>query len=194
MGVANPVSTNASNSMKSIAVLPFETHATRDISYIKSGISKMLYSRLYWKDHVLVHNVSNEKEILDTATGLPEKETVFRVANTTGAGYILCGAVTEFSGAYSLDVQVFDIIEKKVTPFYEQADSVNEVIPKLNAIAARINKKIFDRTTVAYKKLEQKDSSTQQLQRMNPEDLLNYLGDQPEHEEDIPFWKFWKFF
>jgi hypothetical protein len=40
--------------MQTFAVLPFETNADKDITYVQKGISRMLYSRLSWPDKVKV--------------------------------------------------------------------------------------------------------------------------------------------
>lgn len=191
----SPVSAAQQSSAEKMAVLPFETQAGRDISYIRQGISHMLYSRLSWEDRVTVLPFETDMTVLDPVTGLPEKAAVLKVADDTGARYVLCGSVTEFSGAYSLDIQVFDVKEQTIIPFYDQAETIESVIPKMTAIAARINKKVFDRTTAAYKQLEQeKNSPAQALQRMNPENMLPYLQDADREEKHVPWWKFWKHF
>lgn len=194
ISVAGTLNAARASEMQTIAIMPFEAYSPEDISHIKTGITRMLYSRLSWKEHVTVLDSAALFDDIDAVIRLPRSQAVRKVAEKSSARYVLSGSITHFAGAYSLDATVFDTTTGKSIPFFEQAKTVEEVIPKLNHIAARINKDIFDRTTVAYKKMEEeKNSNTQQLQRMNPEQMMPFINHKKE-KEDFPFWKFWKYF
>jgi len=51
-----PVSSGlaAANSLKTVAIIPFETNTENDLSYMTSGILTMLESRLSWKNNVAI--------------------------------------------------------------------------------------------------------------------------------------------
>jgi enolase len=102
---------------------------------------------------------------------------------------VLIGSITEFAGAYSFDAKVFDLKAMTFLTFFEQANEVGEIIKKFDIIAAKINKKIFDRTTLAYEKFEKdKTINAQDLQRMNPERMMPGIN---QGKETKPWWKIW---
>lgn len=176
--------------MKTIAIIPFETNSKKDITYIKSGILNMLYSRLSWKDHVALINKNDINKTLDGAEHLSENDLVLKMGENTRADYILTGSITEYSDAFSIDVKIYNIENRSFLTFYDQTSTMDQVIRKTDVIAAKINKKIFDRTTVSYEKFEkEKIISEEELKRMNPERMMPVL--QTGDDENKPWWKFW---
>jgi TolB-like protein len=174
---------------KTIAVIPFEINSGNDITYIRSGVFSMFYSRLAWKDRVKVVGKSKIRSIVQDLSGLGETEFVTKAGELSQADYVLIGSITEFAGAYSFDTKVFDLKEMTYLTFYEQAGEAGEIIKKFDIIAAKINKKVFDRTTLAYEKFEKdKTINAQDLQRMNPERMMPGIKGEKAAK---PWWKFW---
>ncbi|MFO7752710.1 MAG: hypothetical protein R6V41_06285 [Desulfobacteraceae bacterium] len=180
-------------SRKTVAVLPFDINSDRDISHIQEGIRQMFYSRLTWKDTV---TVASKKEVMpevEENSGLSGKELSMKVGRSTGYDYVISGSVTEFEGAFSIDARILDVASGRFIPFYTQASKMEEIIPELDLIAARINKDVFNRETRSYAKIEKKKTeSEERLRRMNPEKMIPYRQRQGR-EEDKPIWMFWKF-
>lgn len=178
---------------KKIAIVPFTINSERDISHIRQGIRQMLYSRLTWEDK---HTIVPQKEIkpcVKENSGLPAKELAAKVGEKTGAAYVIFGSVTEFAGAFSVDAKILEMADGKLTPFFSQADRMEQIIPEIDLIAARINKDVFNRETQSYAKIEQmKADSEERLRRMNPEKMIPYQQRQ-RAQEDEPIWMFWKF-
>ncbi len=178
---------------KTIAILPFEINSKQDISYMKKGVSRMLYSRLAWKDHVIVAPESAIPKEIKQFTSIRDNDTAAKVAAATRSDYVLLGSITEFAGAYSLDTKVFDIEKGTVQSFFGQAGSLDGIIPEMNIITATINNKIFNRTTSVIEP-SKKNIIKPEIQslRANPELMMRQkFPIEPTEKEKPPFWKFW---
>jgi len=177
---------------KKIAVIPFKINSAKDITYIKSGVFAMVYSRLSWKDKIQVMDKNNIQPIIQELSDLPENKFVTEIGKQTKADYVLTGSITEFADAYSFDIKVFNIKKKTYLIFYDQAGQIGEIIKTLDVITAKINRKVFNRTTLAYERLEkEKIINKEDLKRMNPEHMLPYRQSLDEKGKDNPWWKFW---
>lgn len=171
-----------------VAIIPFETHAKDDISYIARGILKMLDSRLTLKNKVSLvpkNKIAQLKPITPATT-----QSILDLGKKTKADYVITGVITEFSGASSIDVKVYQLKDQSFLTFYGQAETMDAVITQTDIIAAKINKKVFNRTTRSYEKFEkEKKISEEELRRMNPERMLPAI---PNRENgDKPWWKIW---
>ena len=177
-------------SIKTIAIIPFETNSQDNISYITSGVWNMLYSRISWKDHVQVINKNKLSNSLDNQKTATENEMVLKIAQDTQAGYVMTGNITEFADAFSLDVKIYDIKSRSYLTFYDQTTKIDEVIQKMDIICAKINKKVFDRTTTTFEKLKKEEIVTEEeLKRMHPEQMMPMNMNQEKKAD--PWWKFW---
>ncbi|MBC2703855.1 hypothetical protein [Desulfobacula sp.] len=176
--------------MKTIAIIPFETNSQEDISYITSGVLNMLRSRLSWKGNVAVVKTGIVTKELSGITESSESETIIKLGGKTTADYVITGIVTQFSGAYSIDTKVYNLKEKSFLTFYGQSKTIDKIISQIDIIAAKINKKMFDRTTVSYEKFKKEKIITEEdLRRMNPERMM---PTRPTGEdEEKPWWKIW---
>jgi len=175
---------------ETLAILPFEIHSEKDAPYIKSGILNMLYSRLYWKDHVTLIHKNDVKNKLAPINHLPENELVLKLGNNDWTDYVLTGSITEYANAFSIDVKIYDIKNASYLTFFDQTSGIEQVIKKVDIISAKINKKLFDRETITYEKLKQEEViSEEELKRMNPEKMMPYR--KMKNPEEKPWWKFW---
>ena len=67
----------------------------------------------------------------------------------------------------------------------------DELIDKVDRIAATINKEAFDRATVTLERMErEKQAHINQLKRQNPERLMNIPAGQ---KESGPGWRIWEY-
>ncbi len=180
------------NEIKTIAVMPFETIASNDIAYIQSGVLRMLQSRMAWKDHVNVIPQKTVVNLLKAVQSESKNQQIHQISKLTGSDYVLTGSITRFSDAFSIDTHIYDIKNKRFMTFFEQSKLLSDLIPKVNFIAARINKKVFDRKTVVYDQLVNKEKEKyEQLKRQNPEKMMPKLKTDPG-EKSSP-WKFWEY-
>ncbi len=185
--------------IKTIAVLPLEINAPEKLIHIQKGLAQMLYSRLSWKDNVVV---IPQKKLLSYLFGTDESlagvdktkpgKGIDEIARLTHSDFVLAGAITKLGGSFSIDVQVYDIENKRYMAFFDQSQKSGDLIDKTNRIAATINKKIFGRSTLAWEKMEQEQKADTQKQiRKNPEYMMKTPGWQDA--EKSPGWKIWKY-
>lgn len=178
---------------QSIAIIPFETISQNDISYIQSGILQMLSSRLHWKDHVSVVNKHTISKHLKKNNSTKHNQTIKAIADFTNADYVLTGSITYFSNAFSVDIKIYDIKSQQYLAFSEQSKIIDDIIPKLNVITAKINKKIFNRKTTIWERLAKQEKEKQlQWKRQNPEKMMP-VTPRGEEEEKSSIWKFWEY-
>lgn len=191
VGLIFPCTAVAGNP-ETLAVLSFNINADKNLDYIKKGISTMLYSRLTWPEKVVV---VPPRKMTSLEAGLKEfsgTELVHETAAKTGSRYVLHGTITSLAGAFSIDAKVFDTAEKQYMAFFEQSKNSDDLIKKVDRIAAAINHKVFNRTTVTWEEMEQeKNKRINELKNQNPENLMQMpTGWQPEEKIG---WKVWKY-
>jgi TolB-like protein len=185
--------------IKTIAVLPFKINAPEKLIHVQKGLGRMLYSRLSWNDNVVV---IPQKELLSYLSGTDGSKAgtdkvksgkgIREIARLTHSDFVLTGAITKLGGSFSIDVQVYDIENKRYMAFFDQSQKSGDLIDKTNRIAATINKKIFGRSTLAWEKMEQEQKADVQKQiRKNPEYMMKTPGWQDA--EKSPGWKIWKY-
>ncbi|MCP3942246.1 MAG: hypothetical protein GY710_12270 [Desulfobacteraceae bacterium] len=177
--------------IKTIAMVPFTMNAAKDLSNIQKGILQMLYSRLSWQNHVLVIPNNKVKADLSKMDKITGNQLVGKLATATNSDYILTGSITNLAGSFSIDTKVYDIKNKRVMAFFEQSKVSDDLIDKVDRIAATINKKVFDRSTLTYEKIEgERQAHINKLKRQNPENLMNI----PRYQKpESPGWKIWKY-
>ena len=191
--MGSPQTLLAKENIKTIAILPFKINAPEKLIHIQNGIAQMLYSRLSWKDNVVV--VPGEKLVahLSRIDTTQSGKGINEIALLTHSDFVLAGAITQLGGSFSIDIQVYDIENKRYMAFFEQSQKKDDLISKTNRIAASINKKIFDRSTMAWEKMDQEQKAdVQEQQRKNPEYMMQ--NPQWQDAEKSPGWKIWKYF
>ncbi|MBU1341566.1 MAG: hypothetical protein KKE44_13430 [Proteobacteria bacterium] len=182
----------AKQEMKTIAILPFQINAAQNLDYIRNGMLRMLDSRLSWPQNVrVVPKKSVQKHLADMEGTLGNKQ-ISTIARQTGSDFVLAGSITGLGGSFSIDVQVYDIENKRQMTFFEQSKTIDELISKTDRIAASINKMVFERETVSWEKMEQeKQAYINELKRRNPEYMMK--NPQWQNTEQSPGWKIWKY-
>ena len=189
---------SANAKIKTIVILPFEVNSKKDISFIRSGIVQMLNSRLSWKDHVSVVDgidiAGKKSDSRHLLKSILNKNHDLPGVLDENYNYVLTGSITEFAGAFSIDVKVINAGDKTSRSFFHQASGMEKIIPGIDILAAEINKTIFNRTTAALRKRaghgKAYESKKEKIIRQNPEKLLEEQFGKEEQKER-PFWKFW---
>ncbi len=129
-----------------VAILPFKINADRDVSFMQKGIVDMLTSRLSWEERVVVIGRDETDHALRDVS-VPVNE---EIARALGAGlradHVLFGSLTIFGDSASLDARMVDVHQKRPTlTFFKQMKTIDEVIPRVNLLAAEINETVFAR-------------------------------------------------
>jgi len=184
------------NGLKKIAILPFEIHSKNDITHIQHGLENMLSSRLSWADHTKIIDKKTITNALEENNKVSKDKFLPAIAATTGSDYILTGSITEFANAFSIDANIYNIEDQTSVSFFGQADQIDRIIPEISLLAAKINKKVFDRTTERYEEFTEEQSYAklrQKQQRMDPEKMVmpRQLDQGVDHR---PWWQVWKYF
>ncbi len=191
VGLVFPYTAFASDP-ETLAVLSFNINADKNLDYLKKGISTMLYSRLTWPEKVVVVPPKKMASVEAGLKKLSGSKLVYETARKTGSRYVIYGTITSLAGAFSIDAKVFDTTEKQYMAFFEQSKNSDDLIKKVDYIAAAINHKVFDRTTVTWEQMEQeKQKKLNELKNQNPENLMQMPAGW-QHEEKVG-WKVWKY-
>lgn len=180
------------NTPETLAVLSFNINADKNLDYIKKGISTMLYSRLTCPEKVVVVPPKKMAALEAELKKFSGSGLVHETARRTGSRYVLYGTITSLAGTFSIDAKVFDTTEKQYMAFFEQSKNSDDLIKKVDCIAAAINHKVFDRTTVTWEQMEQeKQKNINKLKNQNPETLMQMPAGW-QREEKVG-WKVWKY-
>jgi hypothetical protein len=175
--------------VKTVSILPFETNSQSDLSYAIDGILSMLHTRLFWKDKVstVKQGITNSILAREPVTG---EQDIYNIARKTQSDYVVTGVVTNFSGAFSIDSKVYNLKDNTVLTFFGQSKTIDGLISSVDIVAAKINKKVFDRTTASYEKFKRdKIITEEELRRMNPEKMMP--RQRILQDEEKPWWKIW---
>ena len=177
---------------KTIAILPFQINSSKDLTYLAKGMAQMLNSRLSWHQKVKVISEIQIKNQIPDIEHISTDKLISKVASQTHSDFVFSGSITELSGSFSIDTKVYDIKNKRYMVFFEHSKKIDNMIKKTDHIAALINKKVFDRTTVSWKKMDaEKQEYINRLKRQNPENLIR--SRQNEEDEESYGWQIWKY-
>ena len=190
--VPQPATSQASKERFTLAILPFDLIAPEPSEYLQTGSLQMLSSRLHWKDTVTIVDRHLVAQHLSNIPAADARQKISAIHTQTGSDYILAGTITQFADAFSIDAQLYDMNAQTYMTFSEQSGSINDVIPKINVIAARINKTVFNRQSAMYDNLvRQEKEKAEQWKRQNPEKLMPVFPDEPREKSSV--WKFWEY-
>ncbi|WP_319405658.1 VCBS repeat-containing protein [uncultured Desulfosarcina sp.] len=129
-----------------VAILPFDVHAEKDMTFLQEGILDMLGSRLAWQDKVEVINKSETKAALASVEGFDGQSRALLVGGKLQADYVLFGSLTVFGESVSIDAKMVDVSGRQAPlPFFAQTRGMGEVIPQINQFATTINTSVFGR-------------------------------------------------
>lgn len=120
---------------RTVAVLPLKVHAMEDQTYLRSGLSDMLASRLGRFEEVGVIGAS------DAALATTDPEAARAAGRELGADWVLFGSFTRFGDGASLDVRCLEVeapAEEGARSIFVQAGRLGEIIPKLDGLAEKV--------------------------------------------------------
>ena len=134
----------ASADVTKLAIIPFKVNADRDLTFLQKGIVDMLSSRLSRPEAVEVIDQRTVSSMLETITDEISEEVAREIGNRLGAEHVLFGSITAIGDAVSVDTHIVDVQGVEAArPFFVQADTMGEVIPKINRLTGDINHQVF---------------------------------------------------
>lgn len=126
-----------------IALLPFESHSDRDLSYLTSGIRDMLASRLASGAEVEIIPRAKVNQVLG-GKSIPTDESALRQLGTTlQADYVLTGSLTALAGSLSLDSTLHSVKGDQPKSFYSTAPREEEIISAIDTLSWQIAEQGF---------------------------------------------------
>ncbi len=137
---------------KTVAVFPFEMNSSQDLTFLQKGLVSMLSSRLSdaGKVEILGRETIDQALADAKAQGLVKdsftEAAAREIGKDLGVDYVLFGSLTHFGESVSLDASMVDVTGQQETlTFFEQSNSMGDVIPLVNTFAGDINMKVFNR-------------------------------------------------
>lgn len=133
-----------------IAILPFEIHSSKDISYLKDGIRNMLASRLSANAGVSIIDKGLVDASIKKHGDIKSNTGLKKLGSNLNTDFLVTGSITSLGSALSIDAKVVDIDNSEASQnFYATANNDNEVIPAIDKLAADISAKVFGRQTAS---------------------------------------------
>jgi TolB-like protein len=128
-----------------VAVLPFSVHSAENIDYVRQGIGDMLASRISVNDRI---DVIGRDTVLTALRETAGREMASADAVTLGkklaADFVVWGSITKIGSSLSIDAKLVDIATNKTAVnIFAQCPTMDDVIPKINEFAQRIDTHIL---------------------------------------------------
>ncbi|MBN1662865.1 MAG: VCBS repeat-containing protein [Deltaproteobacteria bacterium] len=128
-----------------VAVLPFFVHSAESIDYVRQGIWVMLSSRIAVPDKI---EVAGRDAVTDELKAFGAKELtandVDNLGKKLGVDFVVWGSITKIGNSVSIDGKMTDIAAGKSTvSLFTQSQGMDDLIPKINDFAQRIDQHIL---------------------------------------------------
>jgi len=127
---------------KSMAILPFQVHASQDLQYLKNGIREMLASRLSSKGNVrIIDRQTVQAQVKDIMVPTPDQFP--GLSAKMKSDYLISGSFTSLGGGGSLDAKVYNAGTGQTENFFATALKEEDVIQAINSLSADIGEKVL---------------------------------------------------
>jgi len=128
-----------------VAVLPFSIHSAENIDYVRQGIGDMLASRISVNEKIDVIGKDSVLAALQEAAGRElALADAYALGKKLNADFVVWGSVTKIGNSLSIDGKLVDIATSKTAVnLFAQCPTMDEVIPKINDFAQRIDTHIL---------------------------------------------------
>jgi TolB-like protein len=128
-----------------VAILPFSVHSAENIDYVRQGIGDMLASRISVNERIDVIGRDSILAVLRETTGREiASADVVVLGKKLNADFVVWGSITKIGSGLSIDAKLVDIaINKTAVNIFAQCPTMDEVIPKINEFAQRIDTHIL---------------------------------------------------
>jgi TolB-like protein len=127
-----------------VAVLPFTSHSAENIDYVRYGVWDMLFSRISYQDRIQVVDKDAVSNLVRENKDLSSAE-ILDIGTKLKADYVVWGSLTKIGSALSVDGKLFDMkaVNKPALSMFSQCQNFDEVIPKINEFAQKIDYQIM---------------------------------------------------
>ncbi len=180
-GLLIPVSgdTGAENAKK-VAVLPFTINSSENIGYIRDGVMDMLISRISVDGKIDVLGKSVIEESVDRIKKKSfSSAEAYEIGKRMKVDYIVWGSITKIGNSMSVDGKLIDIAaNKSPVNVFVQSQGMDEVVPKINDFAKRIDMHILGQVPATF------DAPPAQQAALPPAVIATPQGSQPVREAE----------
>jgi TolB-like protein len=127
-----------------VAVLPFSVHSADNIDYVRKGVGDMLSSRISANEKI---RVVGKDVILAALQGFAGRDLtaaeVYDIGKKLKVDFAVWGSITKIGNSLSIDGKLADIATGQAALTVSVlCPTIDEVIPKVNEIAQRIDNHI----------------------------------------------------
>ncbi|MCE5263569.1 MAG: FG-GAP-like repeat-containing protein [Deltaproteobacteria bacterium] len=128
-----------------VVVLPFSVHSGENIDYVRQGIGDMLASRISVNDRIdVVGKDSVLAALQDSAAREIGAADALAIAKRVSADFVVWGSITKIGSSLSIDAKLVEVAtNKNAVSMFAQCPTMDEVIPKINEFAQRIDTHIL---------------------------------------------------
>ena len=128
-----------------VAVLPFSVHSAENIDYVRQGIWDMLASRISVNDKIdVIGKASIQSALQETAGKEIGAAEALAMGKKLSADFVVWGSITKIGSSLSIDAKLVDIATSKdAVTIFAQCPTMDDVIPKINEFAQRIDTHIL---------------------------------------------------
>ena len=128
-----------------VAVLPFSIHSAENIDYVRQGIGDMLSSRISVNGKIdVIGKDSISAALVETAGRELALTDAYDLGKKLKADFVVWGSITKIGNSLSIDGRLIDVsVQKTAVNIFAQCPTMNEVIPKINEFAQRIDTHIL---------------------------------------------------
>ena len=128
----------------SVAVLPFEISAGRDLDYVQNGIREILSARLGGEEQVRMLDKDHVDRALGRVTGFTGESRALIAGAALQADYVIYGGITVSNQSVGIEARMADVTGKAPpVTFTDQSPDLNGVIPAINRFATRLAETAF---------------------------------------------------
>lgn len=133
-----------------VALLPFETHSDRDLSYLTNGLRDMLASRLAAGAGV---EVIGRAEVTKALAGKPaptDPSALRQLGTSLQADYVIAGSLTALAGSLSLDSTLHTVSGAEAPrTYFATAPREEEIISAIDNLSWQIAEGAFGKARPA---------------------------------------------
>ena len=152
LGIFHPISASAADPVK-VMVLPFDVHATGDLSYLRTQIADVLSDHLA-KDGAAITQYPAEKYLAEGS--MVTNENVLRqLTRDYGVHRIIWGSFTLIGEKFSLDAYMFASFDSTgPTSFSAQGNKLENLLKVLKSLSDQVGLKLFQHEIVEEVRVE----------------------------------------
>ncbi|MBC2710963.1 MAG: outer membrane protein assembly factor BamA [Desulfosarcina sp.] len=130
-----------------VMVLPFEIHASQDLSYLKEDIPKVIQEHLQSEGAVLVE--MDEPQQVVTSKITSDVETLRQIGLNAGADSVIWGSMTRIGNSISLDTSMVETVgTKPVFSIYEAGTGMESLRIVAKKSAEKLARQLFRREMI----------------------------------------------